>query len=146
MSATLYFVDKNNELVAPWKCQCVRRLSADAFEAQYGMMEECGCADLDCNMSNANARAVLNVLGLNNDFENNSFTPQELWGACKLFLDSDMASLPGIGRNTEVSGGNGGVLVINFGIDGNYLEMRVRQIWNMCNAAMLDGAMKCYFC
>jgi hypothetical protein len=142
MSATLYFTNSENQTVRPWACQCVRRLSSDEFERSYGMLEDCGCEDRDCNMSNRNTRTVLAALGLSTDFENDApMLPQELWAACNRFLSSDIAGVVDCGRDAKVSGN-----MVECGLPEGYIAGRVQQIVNLCAEAMLDGATRCYFC
>lgn len=146
MSATLYFLDSENEWVRPWACQCVKRPSQDPFDLVYGVMEECGCPDLDCNMGNANARAVLVALGLNYDFENmGSLLPQELYAACERFLNSEIAEFVDNGTETVVDAKPGCATMIDCGRRADYITERVIQIKKLCEVAMLAGAMKCYF-
>ena len=142
MSATLYFTDSQKNNVRPWACQCVRRLSSDEFERAYGILEECGCEDRDCNMSNRNARTVLSALGMDTDFENApDMLPQELWAACCRFLESDIAGVVDCGRDARVSGN-----MVECGLPEGYITGRVVQIRDLCAEAMLAGASRCYFC
>jgi hypothetical protein len=107
-----------------------------------GWGEPCGCEDKDCNMSNHNARAVFAALGMNTDFENASaMLPQELWAACGRFLSSDLAELVDCGKAPEFSAS-----VIDCGRGAGYITRRVNQIHELCELAMLSGAVRCYFC
>lgn len=144
MSATLYFTNHNTqENVRPWQCQCVRQLSNDPIDREFGWLEDCGCPDRDCNMSNTNARAVLSALGLNNDFENaDAMLPQELWAACNRFLASDLPAFVDSGLPVRQLSSN----VVDLGRRPDYITERAEQIRDLCAQAMLAGATRCYFC
>ena len=147
MSATLYFTDKNNNLVVPGACQCVKPLCKDEWGQLYGMVEDCEHPDLSINMSNTNTRDVLTALGFPGDFENSAaMLPQELYFACDRFLNSELNLFIDNKKESEIFGGNGSATIIHCGRETGYLTGRVQQIKELCEMAMMEGAMRCYFC
>lgn len=168
MSMTLYFLDTAGNWVTPWECSCVCRPSSDPIDALYGVKEDCGHVNPELNLANANARSFVVALGMvpaerfvspsgeaidaechqaNTfaDIEGMMMNPQELHAACGMFLDSEIATLDGIGRASESGAGANGCQWYSCGCDGEQLTRYATRTRDLCEQAMLAGAMKCYF-
>lgn len=137
MSATLYFINRNN-------MQPVNIPGEEPFETPE--MVRPWDSDLDCNMGNRNARLVLSALGLNSDLEDMpQFSVQELWAACGLYLTSHMEELVDNGFESTVNDEPGKCLVIEGGLRPGYITERIAQIKAQCELVMQHNATHAYF-
>lgn len=104
--------------------------------------------DLEVAMTYSNTGVVLNALGYEFDHENcmsEVMTVQEVWAACNLFLQSDMAELVDHGRPVCTGVGAAGATWIDCGRREGYIADKVERIRDALAQGMLQGGMFCYF-